>query len=330
MKNTLDVVLILALPASGKSEVRKFLRAQDPTTLNFAFHIGHTIDLDDYPYVAFMRAIDNALAEMGKSRLFFHADDKPLIDPRDWGTLIELLNDDFMDLGTNWKNSSESKTRWMFQRIDYAAMRLPNMRYRLDIISNRVLTQLESKLEGEAQKISDDKEKECAKSLDGATVFIECARGGPIRATMPLTPPMGYRHSLSLLSRKVLQKASILYVKVDPEQSRAKNEARKPPVGFTGDTGVFHFVPDEVMDNDYGCDDIKFMVGASDKLGTVKIQTPDGFFGHLPIAVLDNTSDLTTFAQKGQPSDWPEDGKAKLSTALQVAFRHLLTIRHCR
>ena len=148
MKNTLDVVLILALPASGKSEVRKFLRAQDPTTLNFAFHIGHTIDLDDYPYVAFMRAIDNALAEMGKSRLFFHADDKPLIDPRDWGTLIELLNDDFMDLGTNWKNSSESKTRWMFQRIDYAAMRLPNMRYRLDIISNRVLTQLASKLEG--------------------------------------------------------------------------------------------------------------------------------------------------------------------------------------
>lgn len=76
MKNTLDVVLILALPASGKSEVRKFLRSLNPDTLSEYFHLGNTIDRDDYPYVAFMRAVDTTLAEMGRPRLFFQSDDK--------------------------------------------------------------------------------------------------------------------------------------------------------------------------------------------------------------------------------------------------------------
>ena len=69
MKNgVFDVVLLVALPASGKSEVRNFMANIEPERLQREFHIGENLQLDDFPYVHMMRRIDNELEKMDSAR----------------------------------------------------------------------------------------------------------------------------------------------------------------------------------------------------------------------------------------------------------------------
>ena len=49
--NVFKVVLLQALPASGKSEVRNFMANIEPERLKKEFHIGENLQLDDFPYV---------------------------------------------------------------------------------------------------------------------------------------------------------------------------------------------------------------------------------------------------------------------------------------
>ena len=58
MANHLDVLLLLALPASGKSEARTYLASLSPEECEQHFGIGHTVQLDDFPYVHIMRRVD--------------------------------------------------------------------------------------------------------------------------------------------------------------------------------------------------------------------------------------------------------------------------------
>ncbi|MDX9719860.1 MAG: hypothetical protein RBU37_03870, partial [Myxococcota bacterium] len=68
MAEIFDTLLLLALPASGKSEVRTFLREHNPEQ----YHMGPTVQLDDYPYVHFQLMIDEELAMMDLPRMFHH------------------------------------------------------------------------------------------------------------------------------------------------------------------------------------------------------------------------------------------------------------------
>ena len=61
--NVFKVVLLQALPASGKSEVRNFMAHVEPERLQNEFHIGENLQLDDFPYVHMMRRIDEELAK---------------------------------------------------------------------------------------------------------------------------------------------------------------------------------------------------------------------------------------------------------------------------
>ena len=70
MSDCFHTLLLLALPASGKSEVRTFLDQRDPV----AFHMGPTVQLDDYPYVHLQLLVDEALVAMGEERLYHHPD----------------------------------------------------------------------------------------------------------------------------------------------------------------------------------------------------------------------------------------------------------------
>ena len=45
-----------------------------------------------------MRRVSQELRKRGHDGVFFDSDDLPMKEPRDWGTLIELLNEDFDDL----------------------------------------------------------------------------------------------------------------------------------------------------------------------------------------------------------------------------------------
>src|SRR5439155_10257299 len=98
MSRVIDVLLLLALPASGKSEVRRYLAHLTPEQCRDDFHIGPTVQLDDYPCVHMMRRVSQELRARGQDGVFFDSDDQPMKEPRDWGTLVELLNEDYADL----------------------------------------------------------------------------------------------------------------------------------------------------------------------------------------------------------------------------------------
>ena len=66
-------------------------------------------------------------------------------------------------------------------------------------------------------------------SFDGKTIIIECARGGPDGASMPLTGSDGYQYSLPMFCPEILENAAILYIWVTPEESRRKNADRADP-----------------------------------------------------------------------------------------------------
>ena len=97
----LDVLLLLALPASGKSEVRRYLDHLDPERARGDMALGPTAQLDDFPYVHLMRRISQELRALGEDPLFFATDEASWREPLDWLTLVHLINDDFAQIDTD-------------------------------------------------------------------------------------------------------------------------------------------------------------------------------------------------------------------------------------
>jgi hypothetical protein len=302
MKGTLECILLLALPASGKSEVRRYIAGLAPEVCREELHMGPTVQLDDFPYVHMMRRIDDELASTGRPRLFFQSPEKPFGDPRDWGTLIHLLNEDYSDLLARMVRKPESAALLLLERIE-EARRKTGAPARLAALDDAVRSSLARKIEDEAAGLLLDKQEGYPDSLEDKTLVFEFARGGPHGSSMPLPEPFGYRHSLSLLDPRILEKAAILYIWVTPEQSRRKNEARTDP----NDPGsiLHHGVPIDVMMNDYGCDDMDWLEKTSSKPGTVPVEA-QGKTWHLPVARFDNRIDKTTFI-RSDPGTWKKE-----------------------
>src|SRR5512134_684040 len=120
MPSVLDVVLLLALPASGKSEVRRYLASLTPAQCENEMHLGPTVQLDDYPYVHMMRRVSQELRKRGHDGVFFDSDDLPMKEPLDWGTLVELLNEDFDDVQRRHRPAPASAAEWLLDRYDLA------------------------------------------------------------------------------------------------------------------------------------------------------------------------------------------------------------------
>jgi len=162
-------------------------------------------------------------------------------------------------------------------------------------------------LEAEARAMLDEKVKGYPASLDGKTLVIEFARGGPQGSSMPLRDPLGYEASLARLAPAILERATILYVWVTPEESRRKNAARANP----DDPGsiLHHGVPIEVMLNDYGCDDMDWLEAHSERAGTLAVRAHGRTF-HLPIARFDNRVDKTSFVRADRAAWRAEDVRA--------------------
>jgi hypothetical protein len=133
---------------------------------------------------------------------------------------------------------------------------------------------------------------------------------------MPLPDPLGYRASLARLSPDLLERSSILYIWVTPEDSRRKNFERTDP----NDPGSIlnHGVPIEVMMQDYGCDDMAWLIGHSAVPGTVTVEAHGRTF-RVPVARFDNRDDLTTFV-RGPRDQWPESRAQRLRDGLRDAL----------
>lgn len=309
----IDVLLLLALPASGKSELRRYMQSLDPVAALNDLNLGPTVQLDDYPYVHMMRRIGEETRKAGDSSAFFASNDEPFLDARDWGTLMHLLNFDYADLHNGVEPiTTGAAARWLFARID-RARDLSGLPPAIATLEPLTLKRLENALEAEAQHLFDEKLAAIPGSLEGKTVVIEFARGGPEGSPHPLPAPYGYRHALSLLDEPILERASILYVWVEPEESRRKNIERAVP-GRDGDASILnHGVPEAVMRNDYGTDDLIALL--ADGGGSyVVVDKGDRTFS-LPTGVFDNRNDLTSFL-RAKPDEWSQFELSRLHREL--------------
>lgn len=308
-----DIVLLVALPASGKSEVRNFMANISPEKLRDEFHIGENLQLDDFPYVHMMRRIDNELQAMGESRLFYPGEE-PFIDGRDWGTLCNLLNEDYHDLMNRAVIHVDSAAQFLFDRIDRAG-RQAGIAPRIALLSENVRKHLAAVLENEARGMLDEKQAAYPDTFENKTIIIECARGGPDGASMPLTGTFGYQYSLPQFCPEILDKAVVLYIWVTPEESRRKNSDRADP----NDPGsnLHHGVPMAVMLGDYGCDDMEYLIANSEVKDTLTVHAHDRVY-HLPIGVFDNRVDKTSFLRNA-PEEWDDALVEEVTKSIRTA-----------
>ena len=324
----IDILALLALPASGKSELRKFLASMDAETRLRDFGIGLPLDLDDYPYVHFMGRVDEELAKQGSRPLFFLGRDRPLQDSITWNVLIELLNEDYKRLfgdTTRQLDPELNPVRRLLNRMDNARERL-GMHLLYSLVPS--WDTLSRGLHEEAQKHFTAFDEVIASPKEGATVVMEFARGGPHGSPFPIIPPRGYASALQTLNPAILERVRILYVKVTPEQARQKNIERGRP----SEQGsiLFHSVPAEVMLTDYGCDDIEWLLQQSDRPNTIRVervvQEGDRYVVkvyYVPVAIFDNRDDLTSFV-RGAKEDWSIENVRTLNDGLAAAMTPLL------
>jgi len=316
----IPIILLCALPASGKSESRTFLASLTPEDLRTNFCLGDTVQLDDYPYVHMMRQFDVALEKIHQPRVFFVSEQECFKDGHEWGTLILMLNDDYEDLIHRRQVNAENPTRWLMERIDRARAvlhRPPHFAH----LTEEHIRQMSEILDAESRRVMVEKNAGIPETLEGKTVVIEFARGGREGQTMPIPAPQGYDYSLSLLSPAILSNAAMLYIWVTPEQSRQKNRERTK-VGEDGSI-LFHGVPEKVLRDDYGCDDVNYLISVSDRPNTIKL-SKDGRTYYVPVGIFDNhVRDLTTFIRM-ERAQWPEANVTAIRAAMQSAFSKLL------
>lgn len=320
MAKHIDVLLLTALPASGKSEVRRYLASLSPEECEAQFGIGHTVQLDDYPYVHMMRRVSQELRALGQDPAFFDSDDLPMKEPKDWGTLIELLNEDYEDLVAKNRPAPDCAVTWLMERYDACREKVGAAPIWKDLPAD-VREKMIEPLRPESEKLLADKVAEVPDSLDGKTVVVEFARGGRQGSDMPLQDPFGYQYSFRKLSEAMLSKACVLYIWVTPEESRRKNEARTDP----NDPGsiLHHGVPIEVMLGDYGTDDMQHLLDTSEKPNTVTVKAHGKTF-HLPLGRFDNRVDRTTFIREDEER-WSDQDVAALQAGMREAFDRIFS-----
>ena len=319
----IDVLILIALPASGKSEVRKFMK-QMPKESFPQFH-DDVAQLDDYPYVEFMRAVDEAaINRLKMDPIFFDAPDRGFKDPFEWITLIELLNEDFEFRQTGRVPSQGGRAAaTLFARIDRAE-RLAGAKMKIGRLPEDVVNTLAIQVEKAAEKVETTFSDDCPTAIaDKRSLIIEFSRGAAINAPMPLDPPYGYEFALSRLSPQILEKATVLYILVTPEQSRIKNTARAvPPPGCT-DTTTYHGVPMAVMLNDYGCDDMAdWLLKEGVPLSFLNIDAHGKRF-IIPATIFDNRADLTTFVRQPK-QQWLQADTNRIQKQLTTALDKLV------
>ncbi len=297
----IDTILLIALPASGKSEVRKFLRNLPRETRIRDFHVSDTAQLDDFPYVAFLAKVDEEREARGMARAFYRAKNDRFVFQPDWGLLLRLVSDDYHIL----KNDLPTPTAdclALFERIDGHRRDLDGPEV-FSVMSTAAREELASALQPAMDHLIQEQWGRREGSVAGKTIVMECARGGADGADMPLDPPAGYAFSLANHRPEVLQNAAVLYIKVTPEESRRKNKARYVP-GME-DSDLHHSAPDVVMYEDYGCDDIAWLIDNAARPHTIRLNA-HGRNWDLPIAVFDNTDDKTTFLHADVSTWQPE------------------------
>lgn len=314
----IEVLLLLALPAAGKSEIRNYLSNMSDEKRLKDFNVGTMVQIDDFPYVFFMRRISEELDKRKIDPIYYQSEALPFSDPNDWRMLIHLINEDYADIVNQNNIQPTSASLWLFDRLDAAALKI-GKEPKLSQLPIEVREEIANVLEDEAKQILNDKFLEISKAKDKNTIIIEFSRGGALESKMPLPAPFGYQNSLPELSDDILQKASILYVDVSPESSRERNIARFDPKKAS--SILNHKVPQVVMYKDYGCDDMKYLLETSIKKNSIDIQA-HGKEYNIPTYIFDNRLDKTSFARKSSDK-WSTKSKKNFQNSIKKSFEVL-------
>jgi hypothetical protein len=96
-RDTFDILFLIARPAAGKSEIIDYLKRTDAPTRRTRFHIGHFVEIDDFPMLWNWFEEDRILARMGYPRLHTDADEY-FTHRHLWDLLIERLGLDYAKL----------------------------------------------------------------------------------------------------------------------------------------------------------------------------------------------------------------------------------------
>ena len=326
MAQLLDTILLFSLPASGKSEVRRYLASLTADQCRNDFHMGPTLQLDDYPYVHLMHRIDDELKANGLGYAYYHGPNRPFRDNWTWAVLIELLNEDYAGLMASRQSEVASAAQHLFDRLDAAHAKV-GLSQPLGEIPHRLRGRMAEAVEAECRVELDLLNRQNAQDKAGRTLVIEAARGGAHGSSFPLCPPHGYDTAFQTLAPAILEKACVLYVWVDPAESRRKNIERGRPDGQG--SILHHSVPMEVMLGQYGTDDMAWLMAQSDRPGAIRvertIQEGDRYATrvyHLPVARFDNRNDLTTFVREDQRL-WKAVDIEGIHSGLKSAFDQL-------
>eukprot|EP00792_Barthelona_sp_PAP020_P006925 TRINITY_DN3085_c0_g1_i1.p1 TRINITY_DN3085_c0_g1~~TRINITY_DN3085_c0_g1_i1.p1 ORF type:complete len:337 (+),score=114.15 TRINITY_DN3085_c0_g1_i1:29-1012(+) len=316
MSSIIEVVILCALPASGKSEVRRFLSEIPPEEYRTRFHMGETVQLDDYPYVHLFRVIDDCLEKLNQPRIFFETADRCFIDGRFWLVLIELLNEDYLDVVRCKKlQRPEDLTHWLFVKID-AAMQRVGLSSKLTVLPINVREQLKDMLDEEISKYFEEKNNEIPETMQDKTIVIEFARGGPENSSFPIGNGQGYQATFQQFLPEIIKKAAALYIWVTPEESKQKNRDRADP--NNPGSILNHGVPEYVMENDYGCDDIGHLRSISKVENCVPVTIGKETMS-LPIGIFDNRGDFTTFL-RSPTETWTDEQIYEVKSRIETAF----------
>jgi hypothetical protein len=327
----LDTVLLFSLPASGKSETRTYMASLTPEQCVREMAMGPTLQLDDYPYVHFMHRIDDELFKNGYPYQFYLGPNRPFQDPWTWAVLINLLNEDYDDLVAGRQHEVPSAAQLLFDRID-AAREKSELHAVLGDVPYRIRMKVAAALEDECRKDLAARNAQAALGTKGRTIVIEAARGAPNGTGFPVTPPQGYGATFQQLSPRILERACVLYIWVDPAESRRKNIERGLPDGQG--SILHHSVPMEVMLSQYATDDMAWLIEQSDRPDMVKVERIVEAGGryqnkvyYLPVARFDNRQDKTTFIRKPR-EEWGKAEIAAIHDELGRAMKTLLRGRN--
>jgi hypothetical protein len=256
-----------------------------------------------------MRRISEEQRSLGAEPTFFASETGSLLDPRDWLTLIHLLNEDVQ----RWGTPPDPDPHRLLARLRRARLLVG-----VEDAPWNLEDDLAVAIAADAESLSAGFENPGAPPEE-CTLIVEFARGGPAGAIPPLPYPLGYRFSLEALDRSLLERASVLYVWVEPEESRRRNQERYRP-GGSGSV-LHHGVPEAVMRGEYGTDDFAWLEATARIQGAITV-TVQGNAIDIPCARFDNRVDGTSFL-RSDPADWPDADVARLHSRLAAAMAHL-------
>ena len=106
---TFKVLLLIARPAAGKSEIIAHLKNTPLQERIAKFHIGEFEELDDFPMLWTWFEEDTILSELGHSRLHTD-DDENFLYPYLWDLLIRRINLDYRKKRRDLPDYHEKKT----------------------------------------------------------------------------------------------------------------------------------------------------------------------------------------------------------------------------